>query len=84
MTHRPFQACDVFFGNDLLPKEFSVKLNGHLALIRPAPATSHFKDINLLGGDFCAWNNVFVGVDYKKYTAKLIFQNLAQNSDDQN
>jgi len=42
-------------------------------LVRPAPATSHFKDVNILGADFCALHNVRAIANYKSKEAKLVF-----------
>ena len=42
-------------------------------MANPAPATSHFTDVNILGADFCALNNVEVVVNYKSKEAKLVF-----------
>jgi hypothetical protein len=42
-------------------------------MANPAPATSHFRDVNILGADFCALNNVEVVLDYKSKEAKLVF-----------
>ena len=43
-------------------------------MANPAPVTSHFKDVNILGADFCALNNVEVVVNYKSREAKLVFR----------
>ncbi|KAI9862777.1 MAG: hypothetical protein M1813_004273 [Trichoglossum hirsutum] len=72
-TYFSYEACDVFFGGDVFPSEFGVKLNGHAALIRPAPATSRFKDINLLGADFCTLHGVRAEIDYGVSKANLVF-----------
>jgi hypothetical protein len=53
---------------------FPVKLNGLTTLVRPAPATSRFKDVNILGAGFCATYNVRVIEGYKSGEAKLAFQ----------
>jgi hypothetical protein len=66
-------ACNCFFGSNSLPREFRANLNGHLALIRSVPASSHFKDINLLGADFCTLHGAMAQIDYRMLTAKLLF-----------
>jgi hypothetical protein len=72
-THYSFYACDVFFKTNPFPHDFSIGLNGLRVIANPAPATSHFRDVNLLGADFCALNNVEVVVNYKSKEAKLVF-----------
>lgn len=38
-----------------------------------SPPSSHFADINLLGGDSCAVHEVLLAVDYKNSKLKLLF-----------
>jgi len=43
----------------------------HISL---APAGSHFKDVNLLGADFCSTYNDLAKIDYEAKVAELLLR----------
>lgn len=53
-----------------------MELNGYTTLIRPVPAKAHFKDVNILGADFCTLNQVVGVVDYHTRESTLLFKRL--------
>jgi hypothetical protein len=59
-----------------MPNRIPIDLNGLRVVTHPAPAESHFKDVNILGADFCVAHSIRVIVDYESEEAKLVFLQL--------
>lgn len=49
----------------------TVTIAGHRHIVHVSPSNSHFWDINILGGDFCKLNEVFLCYDYVNRRVKL-------------
>jgi len=58
-----------------------IELNGiGSTLVYPAPPHSHFKDVNVIGADFCSANSIISKFDCGTKEAILIFPDLSPRS----
>jgi hypothetical protein len=71
----------VIFGNNPVPQRFNINLNGHTVATTPAPAKSHFKDINILGTDFILLNKVRAIQDGNLIKTSLVFHKVHQETE---
>lgn len=74
VANRPIEVCHSFFGSKSIPDNFTISLGGRRLVVRPSPALSHFKDVCLLGADFCALYDVRATIDYRSKQAVLMFR----------
>jgi hypothetical protein len=77
-TYLSHEVCNFLFSNtNPVPARITVEINGLGIRASPVPASCHFKEVCILGTDFCSLHHVFQWCDYELGTAKLIFKKFA-------